>query len=70
VAPVPEGAVNLNFATLVGSFASVAAMLDEAGAVAGTAGVMLIFDDFTDGLDNFGRRIQPLMKSRTSQSSS
>ncbi len=65
VAPVPEGAVNLNFTTLVGSFASVAAMLDDAGAVPGTAGVMLIFDDYTDGLENFGKRIQPLMKSRS-----
>jgi len=65
VAPVPEGAVNLNFATLVGSYASVAAMLDEAGQVPGTAGVMLIFDDYEEGLENFGRRIQPLMKTRS-----
>jgi pyrimidine oxygenase len=64
-APVPEGAVNLNFATLVGSFASVAAMLDEAGAVPGTDGVMLIFDDYADGLENFGNKIQPLMQSRS-----
>jgi pyrimidine oxygenase len=64
-APVPEGAVNLNFATLVGSYGAVARMLDEVSAVPGTTGVMLIFDDFMEGMENFGRRIQPLMKSRT-----
>jgi pyrimidine oxygenase len=63
-APVPEGAVNLNFATLVGSYASVARMLDEVSAVPGTTGAMLVFDDFIEGIENFGRRIQPLMKSR------
>jgi pyrimidine oxygenase len=64
VAPVPEGAVNLNFATLVGSYSSVASMLDEAGQVPGTAGIMLIFDDYVQGMENFGRKVQPLMKSR------
>jgi len=63
-APIPEGAVNLNFATLVGSHASVASMLDQAGQVPGTAGIMLIFDDYEEGLENFGRKIQPLMKTR------
>ena len=63
-APVPEGAVNLNFATLVGSYASVARMLDEVSAVPGTTGSMLIFDDFMEGIESFGRRIQPLMKCR------
>jgi pyrimidine oxygenase len=63
--PVAEGAVNLNFAALVGSYATVASMLDEAGRVPGTAGVMLIFDDYEEGLENFGRKIQPLMKSRS-----
>lgn len=65
VAPVPEGAVNLNFATLVGSYSSVAAMLDEAGRVPGTSGIMLVLDDYVQGLENFGRKIQPLMKSRS-----
>jgi pyrimidine oxygenase len=27
-------------------------------------GVMLTFDDFLIGMDQFGQRIQPLMKSR------
>jgi pyrimidine oxygenase len=61
---LPEGAVNFNMGTLVGSYASVARMLDEAAAVPGTKGIMLTFDDFLIGLDQFGQRIQPLMRSR------
>jgi pyrimidine oxygenase len=30
----------------------------------GLAGVMLTFDDFIIGIEQFGQRIQPLMKSR------
>jgi pyrimidine oxygenase len=57
-------AVNLNMGTLVGSYASVARMLDEIAAVPDTGGVLLTFDDFIKGMDDFGQRIQPLMKSR------
>jgi pyrimidine oxygenase len=60
----PEGAVNINMGTLVGSYASVARMLDEMAAVPGTGGVLLTFDDFVEGIDAFGTRTQPLMKSR------
>lgn len=59
-----ESAVNLNMGTLVGSYASVARMLDEMAAVPNTGGVLLTFDDFIEGVENFGTRIQPLMKSR------
>jgi len=61
----PEGAVNFNMGTIVGSYESVAAMLDEAAEVVGTKGIMLVFDDFLDGMDAFGTRIQPLMASRS-----
>jgi pyrimidine oxygenase len=61
---LPDGAVNMNMGTLVGSYESVARMLDEAGAVEGTGGIMLVFDDFIAGMDEFGQRIQPLMASR------
>jgi pyrimidine oxygenase len=61
---LPEGAINFNMGTVVGSYASVARMLDEIEGVPGAKGIMLTFDDFTTGLDNFGRYIQPLMKSR------
>jgi pyrimidine oxygenase len=61
---LPAGAVNMNMGTLVGSYEKVAGMLDEAGTVAGTKGILLVFDDFLKGLDKFGEFIQPLMKSR------
>jgi pyrimidine oxygenase len=50
---------------LCGSYASVARMLDEMAQVPGVQGVMLTFDDFLTGVENFGQRIQPLMKSRS-----
>ena len=49
---------------LIGSYASVARMLDELGAVPGVRGAMLTFDDFIVGMEQFGTRIQPLMRSR------
>jgi len=61
---LPEGALNFNMGTLVGSYANVAAMLDEAAAIEGTKGIMLVFDDFLTGLDAFGTRIQKLMACR------
>jgi pyrimidine oxygenase len=60
----PTSAVNINMGTLVGSWASVARMLDEVASVPGTQGVMLTFDDFVKGVEDFGQKIQPLMVSR------
>jgi len=65
VISAPEGAINFNMGTLVGSYATVAKLLDECATVAGTKGIMLTFDDFLVGMDQFGQRIQPLMKSRS-----
>lgn len=61
----PTSAVNLNMGTLVGSYANVARMLDEVAVVPGTGGVLLTFDDFLIGVEDFGQKIQPLMKSRS-----
>jgi pyrimidine oxygenase len=61
----PTSAVNINMGTLVGSYASIAHMLDEVATVPGTEGVLLTFDDFVKGIEVFGERIQPLMKSRS-----
>jgi pyrimidine oxygenase len=61
---LPQGAVNLNMGTLVGSYETVAKLLDEAAEVPGTKGIMMTFDDFLVGLDKFGQKIQPLMKCR------
>ncbi len=60
----PPSAMNLNIGTLVGSYATVARLMDEIAEVKGAAGVMLTFDDFLVGMDQFGQRIQPLMKTR------
>jgi pyrimidine oxygenase len=60
----PVSAVNFNMGTLVGSHATVAALLDELATVPGVAGIMLTFDDFILGMKRFGDHIQPLMQSR------
>ena len=49
---------------LVGSYARVARLLDEMSEIESLAGVMLTFDDFIIGIEQFGQRIQPLMRSR------
>jgi pyrimidine oxygenase len=54
-----------NQGVLVGSYASVARMLDELAAVPGVRGVMMTFDDFIIGMEQFGTRILPLMTSRS-----
>lgn len=56
--------VNINMGTLVGSFEKVAKMLDEIAEVKGTEGILLTFDDFVQGVNDFGEKIQPLMVSR------
>jgi pyrimidine oxygenase len=60
----PVSMVNFNMGTLVGSYASVARMMDEMEGIPGLKGVMLTFDDFIQGMDDFGQKIQPLMRSR------
>ena len=60
----PVSVVNINMGTLVGSYATVARLLDEVDTVDGCDGVLLTFDDFIKGTEEFGARIQPLMKSR------
>lgn len=60
----PTSAVNINMGTLVGSYATVARLLDEVATVPGTEGVLLTFDEFIRGVTMFGERIQPLMASR------
>ncbi|MER5766258.1 pyrimidine utilization protein A [Streptomyces sp. NPDC001985] len=63
---LPEGAVNLNMGTLVGSYETVARMLDQLSEVEGVRGIILVFDEFLEGVENFGTRVQPLMRSRAS----
>ena len=56
--------VNINMGTLVGSYEKVAAMLDEISSIEGTEGILLTFDDFIQGIEDFGQYIQPLMTCR------
>jgi pyrimidine oxygenase len=49
---------------LIGSYENVARMLDTIAEQPGIDGVMLIFDDFVTGIEQFGEHIQPLMKTR------
>jgi pyrimidine oxygenase len=62
--------VNFNMGTIVGSYATCARLLDEAAAVPGTKGLMLTFDDFLIGMEQFGQRIQPLMATRCAAATS
>ncbi|KAH6679643.1 putative pyrimidine monooxygenase ruta [Halenospora varia] len=61
---LPEGAVNFNQGLFLGSYEKVARLMDEAAEVPGTKGIMLTFDDFLEGMEAYGTRIQPLMKCR------
>jgi pyrimidine oxygenase len=54
-----------NQGVLCGSYAHIAAMLDEMAAVPGVQGVMMTFDDFVIGMEQFGTRILPLMRCRS-----
>ncbi|RFA08203.1 hypothetical protein B7R54_02430 [Subtercola boreus] len=46
---------------LIGSPQTIADHLNAIAAVDGTAGVMLTFDDFTEGLERFGTEVMPLL---------
>ncbi|RVT92355.1 pyrimidine utilization protein A [Rhodovarius crocodyli] len=56
--------VPTNMLRLIGSYETIAKHMDELAAIRGLEGVMLTFDDFLIGMEQFGTRIQPLMKSR------
>ena len=56
--------VPTNMLRLIGSYATVARQLDALAETPGLQGVMLTFDDFLVGMEQFGTRIQPLMRSR------
>ena len=60
-----EGA-NIKLASVASQIDGVSAraMLDELAAVPGVRGVMLTFDDFVIGMEQFGTRILPLMQCR------
>ncbi|HVY14004.1 MAG TPA: pyrimidine utilization protein A [Rhodopila sp.] len=57
--PIPTGMLKL-----IGSYATVARMMDQVAATPGVKGILMTFDDFVIGMEQFGQYIQPLMKSR------
>jgi pyrimidine oxygenase len=59
VEPIPTGMLKL-----IGSYESVARMMDVVAAAPGVKGILLTFDDFVIGMEQFGQYIQPLMQSR------
>ena len=65
--PATKAKLPTNQGVLCGSYAKVAGLLDELAAVPGVAGAMMTFDDFVEGMEQFGTRIQPLMKCRSTQ---
>lgn len=58
---LPEGAVNFNMATLVGSYETVARQIDQVATMPGVKGMMFVFDDFEKGVHDFGTRVKPLL---------
>jgi len=59
-----DGRVPAISGILVGSYATVARMLDQMSEIPGVEGVMLIFDEFVTGMEKFGTRVMPLMRCR------
>ena len=57
-------AINFNMGTLSAPTPRVARMLDEVATVTATKGIMMVFDDFVIGVEQFGQHIQPLMTCR------
>ena len=47
---------------IIASYAQCAAILDRIGTVPGTKGIMLIFPEYLAGLQEFGERVLPLMR--------
>jgi pyrimidine oxygenase len=51
----------------VGSAQTVARQIDELAAIEGTAGIMLTFDDFVEGVERFGSEVMPLLSSTSAR---
>jgi pyrimidine oxygenase len=47
---------------IIASYEQCAVILDRIGAVPGTKGIMLIFPECLEGLEVFGERVLPLMR--------
>jgi pyrimidine oxygenase len=58
---LPEGAINLNMGTLVGSHETIARHIDTVAAMPGVRGMMFTFDEFERGVRDFGEKVRPLL---------
>jgi pyrimidine oxygenase len=61
-AAVLQGVAYIGITPIIGSYAQCAAVLDHIGTVPGTQGIMLIFPECLAGLQEFGERVLPLMR--------
>ena len=60
-----QGDAYFGVTPIIASYAQCAALLDRIGAVPGTQGIMLIFPECVAGLQTFGERVLPLMRTAT-----
>jgi pyrimidine oxygenase len=61
-----QAACFFNIPVIHGSPETVAAKIDDYAEVQGTSGMMLVFDDFVQGVTDFGEKVMPLLKCRAS----
>jgi hypothetical protein len=57
-----QGIAYISITPIIGSYAQCAAALDHIASVPGTKGIMLIFAEYLAGLQEFGERVLPLMR--------
>jgi pyrimidine oxygenase len=57
-----QGIAYIGITPIIASYTQCAAILDRIGAVPGTKGIMLIFPECLEGLQTFGERVLPLMR--------
>jgi hypothetical protein len=61
-AAVLQDIAYIGITRIIASYAQCAAILDRIGTVPGTKGIMLIFPEYLTGLQVFGERVLPLMR--------
>ena len=57
-----QGVAYFGITPIIASYAQCAEILDRIGTVPGTKGIMLIFPECVAGLQEFGERVLPLMR--------
>ena len=57
-----QGACFFNIGIIAGSYETVATKIDDMAEMDGMSGMMLVFDDFVQGVTDFGEKVMPLLK--------